>query len=134
KGRSLGGLLNQRYSIQDYIQTDAAINPGNSGGPLVNIHGEVVGINSAIASATGFNAGYGFAVPITLAKQVMDDLIAFGKVRRAVLGVGINEVEPADARAAGLSDIRGAKVQSFDPSESESPSRAAGIEIGDIII
>src|SRR5204863_6121233 len=125
KGRSLGGLLNQRYSIQDYIQTDAAINPGNSGGPLVNIHGEVVGINSAIASATGYNAGYGFAVPITLAKQVMDDLIAYGKVRRAVLGVSIAEVEPADARAAGLNDIRGVKEQSFDPNESDSPSRKA---------
>lgn len=134
KGRSLGPLLNTRYAIQDYIQTDAAINPGNSGGPLVNIRGEVVGINSAIASNTGFNAGYGFAVPISLAKQVMDDLIQYGRVRRAVLGVQIGEVEPGDARAAGLSEIRGAKIQSFDPTEAESPSRRAGIEIGDVVI
>ena len=75
------------YAITDFIQTDAAINPGNSGGPLVNIRGEVIGINSAIASQTGYYAGYGFAIPITLAKQVMDDMIKYGQVRRAVIGV-----------------------------------------------
>ncbi|HJQ19018.1 MAG TPA: Do family serine endopeptidase [Gemmatimonadaceae bacterium] len=135
KGRSQLNLPNsQRYSIQDFIQTDAAINPGNSGGPLVNIHGEVIGINSAIASATGYNAGYGFAIPITLAKVVMEDIKAYGRVRRAVLGVSIAEVEPADARAAGLTEIRGAKVQSFDPNADDSPARRAGLEVGDIII
>ena len=134
KGRSLGNLLNTPYSIQDYIQTDAAINPGNSGGPLVNIRGEVIGINSAIASNTGYNAGYGFAIPITLAKQVMDDLVKYGRVRRAVLGVRINEVTPADARAAGLSEIRGIKIEAFDPDASTSPSARAGIEVGDVVI
>lgn len=134
KGRSLGGLLNTQYAIQDYIQTDAAINPGNSGGPLVNIRGEVIGINSAIASNTGYNAGYGFAIPITLAKQVMDDLVKYGRVRRAVLGVGIDEVTPTDARAAGLSEIRGVKIRAFDPNADASPSAKAGIEIGDIVI
>ena len=134
KGRSLGSLLSTRYAIQDYIQTDAAINPGNSGGPLVNIRGEVVGINSAIASNTGFNAGYGFAVPITLAKQVMDDIVKYGRVRRAVLGVSIGEVEPADARAAGLNEIRGVKIQAFDPPDGDSPAKSAGVEAGDIII
>ena len=124
----------EKYAIQDFIQTDAAINPGNSGGPLVNIRGEVIGINSAIASSTGFNAGYGFAIPISLAKVVMDDIRQFGKVRRAVLGVQIGEVEPADSRAAGLSEIRGAKIQSFDPDAEESPARRAGVEVGDIII
>src|SRR3954469_5224245 len=75
KGRAQLNLPNRdRLAIQDFIQTDAAINPGNSGGPLVNIHGDVIGINSAIASATGYNAGYGFAIPITLAKVVMEDL------------------------------------------------------------
>jgi serine protease Do len=135
KGRSQLNLPGRTsYAIQDFIQTDAAINPGNSGGPLVNIHGEVVGINSAIASPTGFNAGYGFAIPVTLAKQVMDDIVQFGRVRRAVLGVQINEVTPADARAAGLTDIRGIRVDGFDPPGGESPSQRAGVEVGDIII
>jgi serine protease Do len=136
KGRSQLNLPGrERYAIQDFIQTDAAINPGNSGGPLVNIRGEVIGINSAIASATGFNAGYGFAIPISLAKVVMEDLRQFGRVRRAVLGVSIGEVAPADARAAGLPDneIRGVKIQAFEPTD-DSPARRAGIEIGDIIV
>ncbi|HUQ81617.1 MAG TPA: trypsin-like peptidase domain-containing protein [Gemmatimonadaceae bacterium] len=135
KGRPLRGLLGGRYEITDFIQTDAAINPGNSGGPLVNIRGEVVGINSAIASSTGFYAGYGFAIPVSLAKQVMDDLIAYGKVRRAVIGVAIGDATAADARAAGLKDVTGVLVQtySFDPTD-DSPAKKAGIEPGDVII
>jgi serine protease Do len=135
KGRPLNGILGGRYEITDYIQTDAAINPGNSGGPLVNIRGEVIGINSAIASSTGFYAGYGFAIPVTLAKQVMDDLIAYGKVRRAVIGVAINNATAADAKAAGLTQVTGVLVQaySFDPVD-DSPAKRAGIEPGDVII
>jgi serine protease Do len=137
KGRNQSGLLNPRgdnpYAITDYIQTDAAINPGNSGGPLLNIHGDVIGINSAIASGTGYYAGYGFAIPITLAKQVMDDLIKYGKIKRAVVGVVLNEVNATDARAAGLSQVGGAKVGGFNP-ESNSPAEKAGIEIGDVIV
>ncbi|HXN75481.1 MAG TPA: trypsin-like peptidase domain-containing protein, partial [Gemmatimonadaceae bacterium] len=101
KGRSLAELMNpngtNQYAISDLIQTDAAINPGNSGGPLVNVRGEVIGINSAIASPTGYNAGYGFAIPITLAKRVMDQLIANGRVRVPALGIGIDDVSPEDA-------------------------------------
>src|SRR5207302_2679105 len=136
KGRLLQGLQNSRYAIQDYIQTDAAINPGNSGGPLVNIRGEVIGINSAIASNTGFYAGYGFAIPITLAKQVMDDIVQYGKVRRAVLGINIGEVDPNDAQVAGLKDIHGVKVSGFDPSDDPetSPAKRAGVEVGDVIV
>jgi len=136
KGRSLGALLNAKYAIQDYIQTDAAINPGNSGGPLVNIRGEVIGINSAIASNTGFYAGYGFAIPITLASQVMDDLVQYGKVRRAVLGINILEVDPNDAQVAGLKDIHGVKVTGFDPADEpeSSPAKRAGVEVGDVIV
>ena len=136
RGRSLGALLNTRYAIQDYIQTDAAINPGNSGGPLVNIRGEVIGINSAIASNTGFYAGYGFAIPVTLAKQVMDDIIQYGKVRRAVLGINIQDVDPNDAQVAGLKDIHGVKVSGFDPQENPdaSPAKRAGVEVGDVIV
>ncbi|MCX7020655.1 MAG: trypsin-like peptidase domain-containing protein, partial [bacterium] len=83
-GRGLNSLPNRtQRSIQDFIQTDAAINPGNSGGPLVNVRGEVIGINSAIASETGLNAGYGFAIPINLVRIVMDQLVATGRVERA---------------------------------------------------
>lgn len=131
KGRGLPGLNPDTYAITDFIQTDAAINPGNSGGPLVNSKGEVIGVNTAIASQTGFYAGYGFAIPITLAKQVMDDLIAHGEVRRAVLGVGINEVTPEDAQVAGLRTIAGVKVSGY--SGEDSPARRAGLEPGDII-
>ena len=133
KGRNQSTLLNNKYAITDYIQTDAAINPGNSGGPLLNIHGDVIGINSAIASGTGYYAGYGFAIPITLAKQVMNDLIKYGKVHRAVLGVSIGEVDANDAKAAGLSTIGGAKIQSFEP-EDDSPAKRAGAEVGDVIV
>jgi len=134
KGRPLAGLLGNRgYEITDYIQTDAAINPGNSGGPLVNIRGEVIGINSAIASSTGFYAGYGFAIPVTLAKQVMDDLIRYGKVRRAVMGVAIAPATAVEAKAAGLKEVTGVYVRSFS-TETESPAKDAGIQPGDVII
>ena len=131
--RDLRGLLPGNYAISDFIQTDAAINPGNSGGPLVNIRGEVIGINGAIASPTGFYTGYGFAIPITLAKSVMDDLLAYGRVRRAVLGIGINDVQPEDAAVAGLKTIAGVKVDGFNPPD-DSPAKRAGVEPGDIIV
>jgi len=138
KGRSLPGLLNRRgdannYSISDLIQTDAAINPGNSGGPLVNQKGEVIAITSAIASPTGVNAGYGFAIPITLAKKVMEDIIAHGKVRVGVLGILIREVTPEDAAVAGMKDIRGAKVDGFNPATGSGAERA-GLQAGDVIV
>jgi serine protease Do len=135
KGRPLPGLLPDRYAITDYIQTDAAINPGNSGGPLVNIRGEVIGINSAIASQTGFYAGYGFAIPVSLAKEVMHDLITYGKVQRSVMGVAIKEATADDAKAAGLTEVTGVLVSaySFDPID-DSPAKKAGLEPGDVII
>ena len=134
KGRSqqLRNLYESQYAIVDYIQTDAAINPGNSGGPLVNIRGEVIGVNSAIASPTGAYAGYGFAIPISLARNVANDLIAHGRVRRAVLGVSIQDVRAEDAESAGLKEIRGALVGGF--SGDDSPARRAGIQPGDIIV
>ncbi len=132
KGRPLPGLLQGNYAITDYIQTDAAINPGNSGGPLVNIRGEVIGINSAIASSTGFYAGYGFAIPVSLAKQVMNDLIAYGKVRRAVIGVRIGDATADDAKAAGLDRVTGVLVGGYAPGDS--PAKDAGIQAGDVII
>jgi serine protease Do len=131
KGRLLSALQESRYSIQDFIQTDAAINPGNSGGPLVNVHGEVIGINSAIASETGYYAGYGFAIPINLVRTVMTQLVANGHVQRTVMGVAINQVGPEDAEAVGLKEIRGVVVQSF--TNDNSPAKRAGLELGDVI-
>jgi len=132
KGRLLAGLNSSRYAIQDFIQTDAAINPGNSGGPLVNVRGEVIGINSAIASETGFYAGYGFAIPINLARTVMTQLIATGHVERAVMGVSIKDATQEDAEAVGLSAIRGVVVRDF--TSDDSPAKRAGIQQGDVIV
>jgi len=133
KGRLLAGLNSSRYAIQDFIQTDAAINPGNSGGPLVNTRGEVIGINSAIASETGYYAGYGFAIPINLARTVMTQLISIGHVERAVMGVSIRPITPEDAEDARLTEIRGVVVNEFNPPE-DSPAKRAGIQEGDIIV
>jgi len=133
KGRALSGLPGRgQGSIQDFIQTDAAINPGNSGGPLVSVRGEVIGINSAIASETGFYSGYGFAIPINLARTVMNQLIQDGRVHRAALGVSIDNVNLNDAAYVGLPEIRGVVVKDI-PSD-DSPAKAAGIEPGDIIV
>jgi serine protease Do len=134
KGRSRVDVPVNRnnWAITDFIQTDAAINPGNSGGPLVNIRGEVIGINTAIASQTGFYSGYGFAIPITLARDVMDDIITHGRVRRAVLGVSIIDAQPEDAGVAGAPDVRGVLVQGY--SSDDSPARRAGLQQGDLIV
>jgi len=132
KGRLLAGLQQTRYAIQDFIQTDAAINPGNSGGPLVNIRGQVIGINSAIASETGFYAGYGFAIPMNLARTVMDQLVKTGRVERAVMGVAIHDARQEDADAVGLKQISGVVVDSY--TSDDSPARKAGIQPGDVII
>jgi serine protease Do len=133
KGRRLSGLMRSLASIADFIQTDAAINPGNSGGPLVNVRGEVIGINSAIASETGFYAGYGFAIPINLARTVMNQLITEGRVHRAALGILVRDAGESDAEYVGLPEIRGVVVQGFADSI-KSPAKEAGIEPGDVII
>lgn len=98
-------------AIEDFIQTDAVINPGNSGGPMVNLQGQVVGINSAIASTTGVYQGYGFAIPIDLARRVMEDLIEYGHVKRPRIGVSIADVVAEDAEAYGLPSVSGVLVQ-----------------------
>ncbi|MBK6488210.1 MAG: trypsin-like peptidase domain-containing protein [Gemmatimonadetes bacterium] len=121
-----------QYAISDFIQTDAAINPGNSGGPLVNIRGEVIAINSAIATRTGYYQGYGFAIPISLARDVMNDLIKYGRIRRAVIGVSIRDVTAAEAAAAKLPQIAGVQVGGY--SSEDSPARKAGLQEGDIIL
>jgi serine protease Do len=133
KGRNLNGLQRSTLSISDFIQTDAAINPGNSGGPLVNVRGEVIGVNSAIASETGFNVGYGFAIPINLVKHVMNQLITEGKVHRAALGVSIQDADRKDAAYVGLAEIRGVVVKDI-PDPTKSAAGKAGIEPGDVIV
>ncbi len=133
KGRSALRLPNRSdKSIQDFIQTDAAINPGNSGGPLVNVRGEVIGINSAIESPTGYNTGYGFAVPINLARNVMQQIIATGHVERAALGVQVRDASADDAAYAGLTTIGGVLVEDYG--SQDSPARQAGVRPGDVII
>jgi len=132
KGRGLQGLNSGGLAIQDFIQTDAAINPGNSGGPLVNVRGEVIGINAAIASETGFYSGYGFAIPINIAKTVMTQLIATGHVERSVIGVSVLPVRQEDAEDVRLPDIKGAVVQGF--TTDDAPAKGAGLQEGDIII
>src|SRR5579875_3414240 len=124
KGRALGG------NYDNFIQTDASINPGNSGGPLFNTSGQVIAINTAIYSSTGANNGIGFAIPINLAKSVMEQLKEHGKVIRGWLGVEIQEVTPALAKSFGLSVPIGALVAGV---ESDGPAAKAGIERGDII-
>jgi serine protease Do len=114
-----------------YIQTDAAINKGNSGGPLFNMAGEVIGINTAILSPTGGSVGIGFAVPSTLATNIVDQLKEFGETRRGWLGVRIQTVDDATAEALGLGTARGALVAGIDE---KGPAKPAGLETGDVIV
>ncbi len=100
-------IIEDRFGIEDFIQTDAAINPGNSGGALVNMNGELIGISTAIATESGSYEGYGFAVPANLMQRVASDLISFGEVQRGFLGVTIQEVDSRDARRLGLERVRG---------------------------
>ena len=116
---------------EDFIQTDAAINPGNSGGALVNLRGELVGINSAILSRTGGNIGIGFAIPVNMVKSVMNQLIEYGEVKRGLLGVNIYTLTPDLVQAAGApADIQGALVSQV--AEGSSADKA-GIKVNDII-
>ena len=125
-GRS--GINPEGY--EDFVQTDASINPGNSGGALVNLGGQLVGINSAILSRTGGNIGIGFAIPSNMMKNVMQQLIKFGEVRRGVLGVNIQTLTPDIAESMGLANTQGALVsQVVDGSAAET----AGIKAGDVI-
>jgi len=117
-------------TYEAFIQTDASINPGNSGGPLVDLQGRVVGVNSAIASPTGYYSGYGFAVPINLAKRVVDDLIRYGVVHRPMLGVEIRDAGAADAEVFRLNTPAGAVVAS----EPSGAARDAGLRLGDVIV
>ena len=123
-GRPMG------LEYEDFIQTDAAINPGNSGGALVDAQGRLVGINTAILSRGGGNNGVGFAVPVNLARSVMESIVEHGRVVRGFLGVNIQNVTPAMAKEFGLSEPVGAIVSDVTP---KSPAEKAGIEPGDVV-
>ena len=117
-------------NYDEFLQTDAAINPGNSGGPLINIHGEVVGVNSAIFTRTGSNTGIGFAIPVNLVKEELPQLREHGKVVRGWLGIYVQRVTPAIADSMGLEEPRGALVAEV---LNEGPAKSAGVKRGDVI-
>ncbi len=132
KGRSIN-ILRERsnLSIESFIQTDAAVNPGNSGGALVNLKGELVGINTAIASPTGAFAGYSFAVPASLVQKVVSDLAEYGTVQRALLGITIRDLDASLAEQNGLDLLKGVFVQEVG---FNSAADEAGLENGDVIV
>jgi serine protease Do len=132
KARNIGILRDRNnLQIESFIQTDAAVNPGNSGGALVNLKGELVGINTAIATPNGSYAGYSFAVPVSLVKKVMDDLLEFGKVQRGLLGIRIGDVNARLAQSQNLPVVNGVFVSYVNDNSS---AQIAGIEQGDVII
>lgn len=126
-GRSNVGIAD----FEDFIQTDAPINPGNSGGPLVNMRGEVIGINTAIATRIGQSAGVGFAIPINMAKEILPTLLQGKKVVRGMLGIGVQDITPPLQRQFNLPNTKGALVSQVTPG---SPADKAGIKTGDVIV
>lgn len=129
KARNIG-ILPDQYKIESFIQTDAAVNPGNSGGALVNTKGELIGINSAIASTTGSYTGYSFAIPVNLVRKVMDDLVEFGSVQRGFIGVSIRDIDSKLAQEKGLKEVKGVYVAGLSAGGAASQ---AGLQEGDII-
>ena len=127
-GRYMGGSIE---GYEDFIQTDASINPGNSGGALVNLKGELIGINTAIIGPAGGNVGVGFAIPSTMVKSVMNQLIAYGEVRRGQIGVSIQDMTPELAKNLGITQTEGALIGSVVKG---SPAETAGLKSGDVAI
>jgi S1-C subfamily serine protease len=124
--------LGSTIRIKDFLQTDAAINPGSSGGPLVNLNGEIVGVNTAIASHSGSNSGVAFSIPINLVKRVMKQLLEKGSVSRGYLGMQLAQAfEPADALKLGLDRAQGAWVEAVYPG---TPAAAAGLRANDVVL
>lgn len=128
KARSLG--MGSRTSLEAFIQTDAAVNPGNSGGALVNTNGELIGINTAIASRTGSYVGYSFAIPVNIVKKVVSDLMEYGEVQRALIGVNIYEINAQSAKDLGIKQLSGVYVKSVNPNGAAAD---ASIKEGDVI-
>ena len=131
KARNVGIMRTQEFSIESFIQTDAAVNQGNSGGALINTRGELVGINTVIASRTGAFVGYSFAIPVSIVQKIVTDLIEYGEVQRAILGVNITTVTAELAEEMNIDEIAGVYVANVRP---EGAAREAGIIEGDVII
>ncbi len=130
KNRSIN-IIRDSFGVENFIQTDAAINPGNSGGALINLNGELIGINTAIASKNGGYQGYGFAVPINLARRVSEDIIQYGKVQRGYIGIVLGDIDAAMAKALNMDIPYGVLVQDVLPN---SPGKDAGLKQMDIIL
>lgn len=130
KSRSIG-IMSGKMPLESFIQTDAAVNPGNSGGALVNARGELVGINTAIASQTGSYSGYSFAIPVSIVHKVVEDLRKYGEVQRALLGVSIADIDDKLAKEKKLDRTEGAYVAEVTQ---EGGAKAAGIKEGDVIV
>ncbi|MBT1699167.1 trypsin-like peptidase domain-containing protein [Fulvivirgaceae bacterium PWU4] len=132
KARNIGILREKNnYQVEAFIQTDAAVNPGNSGGALVNLRGELIGINTAIATSSGSYQGYSFAIPVALVRKVMDDLLEYGEVQRGLLGIGIGDVNASIAETLHLTVSQGVLVSTVNPG---SAAEQSGILRGDVII
>ena len=129
KARNIN-ILQQEYAIESFIQTDAAVNPGNSGGSLVNLNGELIGINTAIASTTGAYSGYSFAIPSNIVNKVYTDLLNYGIVQRAFLGIYIQEMNPKLAKELQINYTAGIYVNGYT---ANSNAESAGLRKGDII-
>ncbi|MFN5324835.1 MAG: Do family serine endopeptidase [Bacteroidota bacterium] len=130
KARNISILPDQQFPIESFIQTDAAVNPGNSGGALVDTQGSLIGINTAIASSTGSYSGYSFAIPVNIVRKVVSDLIEFGNVQRAFIGVSIRDIDSKLADEKGIKKLNGVYVAGLTEGGA---AESAGIEEGDII-
>lgn len=132
RGRRDLELGSEGVRFQDFLQTDAAINPGNSGGPLMNLRGEVIGLNTAIASNSGGNDGIGFSIPVNMVSRVVRDLLRYGRVRRGFVGVTLDaRFSPEKARAIGLNSVYGARISQIKPN---SPASESDLRKGDVIL
>ena len=130
KARNIN-ILGSQGAIESFIQTDAAVNPGNSGGALVNTSGQLVGINAAIASGTGYYTGYSFAIPVNIVRKVVEDFMKYGKIQRAYIGIYYREIDDQFAKDKGLSEIRGIYV---DDVVAGGAAEKAGIRKGDVVV
>jgi serine protease Do len=131
KARNIGILRDRNsYQVEAFIQTDAAVNPGNSGGALVNLRGELIGINTAIATSTGSYQGYSFAIPVSLVKKIMDDLLEFGKVQRGLLGIEITDVNALIAESFNLPVNQGVLINKVR----DGAAKESGMQAGDVIV